>query len=337
MPLAEIVGQTVAVQCLERLVRKARLPHAMLFHGPSGCGKRATALALAQAVNCPEAAERGTACGACPVCQRIAKGIDVDVRIFEPTRNEFRREQAATLREEAFISPNALARKFLILDAAHRITPEAANLLLKVLEEPPDTTVFILLTDNPHLMLPTIKSRSMPMPFRPLSEEDAAVILKGRVPAGALPMLHAMTGGDMGRMISLASEPEMDRLTRDIQAFLDQSLLRDKRTLSPTAVAETLQEFAARIDLGGLDDTAASRARKGLVHVLESMNAVLGVKLRRRVRGEVSRPPAPSAIAALMKSVMDTIRIIEGSGHQVLALEGLAMSFQPDPDPAPKG
>jgi len=330
------MGQPVAVSCLQRLVQKMRLPHAMMFHGPTGCGKHATALALAQAVNCPNAAG-GDACGVCPVCQRIGKGIDVDVRTFEPTRNEFRREQAAFLREEAFMSPNALARKFLILDAAHRITPEAANLLLKVLEEPPDTTVFILLTDNPHLMLPTIKSRTMPLPFRPVPEEDARRILAGRVPDAALPMLHAMSGGNLGRMLSLAGEPEMDRLTRDIQDFLDQVLLRERRRMSPTSVAETIQELGARIDLGGEDDTPASKARKGLVHVLESMNAALGVKLRRRVRRETDRPPAPTAIADMMKNIIETIRIIEGSGHQTLALESLAMNFQPDSSPAPKG
>jgi len=92
-----------------------------------------------------------------------------------------------------------------------------------------------------------------------------------------------------------------------------------------------------RIDLGGEDDTPASKARKGLVHVLESMNAALGVKLRRRVRRETDRPPAPTAIADMMKNIIETIRIIEGSGHQTLALESLAMNFQPDSSPAPKG
>lgn len=319
MALRDIIGQPAAVTCLTRLAERGRVPHALLFHGPDGCGKRTTALALAAAVNCTDGAA-GDACGVCAVCGRIAKGIEVDVRTFEPTRNEFRREQAAQLRDEAFLSPNASKKKFLILDAAHHITPEAANLLLKVLEEPPDTTIFILLTDNPHLMLPTIKSRSMQIPFRPLSEPEADQALGGDVTGDKLKLLYAVSGGNLSRIRKLADEPGMDTLFDEIKKFTMGTILNPAAILPPTSTAEKLQALAERIKVGTSDDTPASRRRKGVIAVLETILSLLETVLYEAAAGS----PAPAderTLCEIMKNVIDTIRIIEGSGLQLLALE----------------
>ena len=319
MALRDIIGQPAAVTCLTRLAARERVPHALLFHGPDGCGKHTTALALASAVNC-QAHVDGDACGVCAVCGRIARGIDVDVRTFEPTRNEFRREQASQLRDEAFLSPNASKKKFLILDAAHHITPEAANLLLKVLEEPPDTTVFILLTDNPHLILPTIKSRSMQIPFRPLSEPEAAQALGGAVSGEKLKLLYAVSGGNLSKIMKLADEPGMDTLFEAIEKFTRETILHPAAVLPPTSTAERLMALAGRLKIGTSDDTPAQRLRKGVIAVLDTMLSLLESMLYDAAAGNSATADAHT-LCEIMKNLIDTIKIIEGSGLQNLALE----------------
>ena len=323
VPLKSIVGQPLAVRCLSALCAQDRMPHALLFHGPDGVGKRTTALALAQAVNCPSR-DGGDACGVCPVCDRIGRGIDVDVRIFEPARNEFLREQAVAMRDEAFMSPNQARRKFLILDAAHRITPEAANLLLKVLEEPPDTTVFVLLTDNIQRILSTISSRSMHVPFRPLSLEESGAVLRDKVDPEALPLLYAVAGGNLGMILRLSTESEMEALYDDISSFLDR-ITAPGKSYSPALGADVLASLAERINMGTEEDTPASRRRKGMVAVLETMLSLMEMKLTERVRK--TKGPSPAALCEIMENIMDTIKIIEGAGHQVLALETLSLNL----------
>ena len=325
MPLSEIVGQPIAVRCLRGLISRQRLPHALLFHGPEGVGKRTTALALAQALNCPEQVG-GDACGHCAVCRRIAAGIDVDTRLFAPVKNDFLRDQAVALREEAFMSPNTCAKKILILDAAHRITTEAANLLLKVLEEPPETTVFVLLTDNPHRLLPTIRSRTMAVPFRPLDIEEAAVALDNRVPAHALPLLHVVADGNLGRIIAMSQERDLEILQTDIKALLENVLMQTGNTISPTHAAERIQTLAERLHAGGEDDTPAAAKRKAVIAVLETMLSLLELRLRDAMRKAAD--PGPTVLARLMEILIATVRMIEGSGHPLLALEVLFMNMR---------
>lgn len=342
MPLRNIVGQSTAVKSLGALARTARLPHAMLFHGPDGVGKKTTALALAQAVNCPSAVD-GDGCGVCPICERIARGIDIDVRMFAPVKNEFLKEQANEMREEAFISPNTGKRKFLILEAAHKITNEAANLMLKVLEEPPDTTVFILITENPHLILPTIKSRTIQLPFRPVTLPEAEVILAGKVNAEALPLLYSIAGGSMGRILSLSSDETLGDLYRDIREFMERALLKPRKDMSPTRAAEDILAMAGRIDMGTVEDTDASRLRKGIVSVLETMLSLMELRLRNFASGGKLKKGAskaenistsPVGWCSMMEIIIDTIKIITGAGHSVLSLECMVMNIRKTAAPA---
>ncbi|MEW6202216.1 MAG: DNA polymerase III subunit delta', partial [bacterium] len=176
MPLRDIIGQPIAVQSLKNFLKKDTIPHAFLFHGEEGCGKHTTAVAFAQAINCTNTAD-DDACGACSTCRRIQRNTDVDVLTYEPQKKEYLVEEVNPIRKEAFYTPNTGRRKVLILEKAEALSRETGNMLLKVLEEPPPSTIFVLISDTPYHILPTIRSRSIPILFRPLQPAEMRSIL----------------------------------------------------------------------------------------------------------------------------------------------------------------
>jgi DNA polymerase-3 subunit delta' len=160
--LARVLGQPSAVATLERALSTGRVAQAYLFAGPGGVGKSLAAQALAQAALCCEAPGRG--CGQCTHCTRIAQGTHPDVRVFAPRDEGHRNLQVETLREEVLpftrFAPFEAARAFLIFPEADVSFPEhhaeAANALLKTLEEPRAQVHFVLTSDRPERLLPTI-------------------------------------------------------------------------------------------------------------------------------------------------------------------------------------
>lgn len=175
-------GQELAVRTLERALGEGRVHHAYLFAGPAHLGKTALALQLAQALNC---AGDGPPCGACAACSRIAAGTHADVRVIgvDPEAAEGPRTligigAVRDIINAAHLRPyEGKTRVFIIADA-HLLSTEAANALLKVLEEPPDDVALILLTSAPDSVLPTVRSRCQTLAFRPLPASDVARILR---------------------------------------------------------------------------------------------------------------------------------------------------------------
>lgn len=201
MPFHDVIGQARAVLFLQRAVTTGRVAHAYLFTGPAGVGKRAAALALAQALNCqqvssfefrvpglksgicnlqqhsdtqhptpntqhPESPNDG--CGECRACRNIANGQHPDVQMIEPDGATVKIEQIRTLEADAALVPYEAQWKVFILNNAERMTEAAANALLKTLEEPARNTVFVLLTSTVAALLPTIVSRCQAVTFSPL-------------------------------------------------------------------------------------------------------------------------------------------------------------------------
>lgn len=140
----------------------------MLFAGPSGIGKRFTALSLAQGLLC----ERSTAaCGQCGSCLRVEQGNHEGLKIISPEGTQIKIDQAREVIE--FLSLQRISRsRVVIIDQAQSLNPQASNALLKVLEEPPEGTFIFLIAPSPSSVLPTLRSRSRSVLFRPLSLDE---------------------------------------------------------------------------------------------------------------------------------------------------------------------
>jgi DNA polymerase-3 subunit delta' len=145
-------------------------------------GKRRTALAIAQALNCLQPRPAGDlerdACGTCPACRRIARGVHPDVIVLEPGEmGTIKIEQVRDVVDRAGYRPFEARRRVVVIDEADALVPQAQNALLKTLEEPPSASLFLLVSSIPDALLPTVQSRCPRLRFGPLSPADIATVL----------------------------------------------------------------------------------------------------------------------------------------------------------------
>jgi DNA polymerase-3 subunit delta' len=218
MPFAEIVGHGQVLALLRRAVARDRVPQSMLFAGPEGVGKRATAIALAQALNCPARRRDGgdDACGTCSTCQRVAAGRHSDVVFVD--KGDEASIKIRTLRERVLdvigYRPFEAAHRVFIIEPADDLTWEAQDALLKTLEEPPGAAILILVSAFPDTLLPTVQSRCRRVRFGPLGDADVARVLTGRlgIAADQARLLAAAAGGSVSRAVAEdAGAIEVDR------------------------------------------------------------------------------------------------------------------------------
>ena len=215
MPFREIVGHRRLVTLLSRAVAQETLPQSLLFAGTRGVGKRLTALALAETVNCVQPAQPATdaavprdACGTCASCRRIARGVHPDVLVVEPGElGSIKIEQVRDVIDRAGYRPFEGRRRVVIIDEADAMVPAAQNALLKTLEEPPPASVFVLLSATPDALLPTVLSRCQRLRFGELSPDDVAQVLMRDHEYDETEARAAAVdaGGSIGRALSAAS------------------------------------------------------------------------------------------------------------------------------------
>ncbi|MCE5268777.1 MAG: DNA polymerase III subunit delta' [Planctomycetaceae bacterium] len=250
-----IEGHDEVVEEFRRALRRGRLASSFLFAGPAGIGKRTFALKLAQAMLCQARPEDALdPCGQCPSCVQAAAGTHPDIamvakpadRAFIPLElligeREHRRREG--LCHEIGLRPYLGGRKIALIDDADYLNAEAANALLKTLEEPPPQSVLILIGTTPAKQLPTIRSRCQLIRFRPLPTEVVSRLLvaKGLVEDGtAADRLAQYSEGSVQRALELSdaglwtfrntlyqrlSEPMLDsvRLAQGVATFVDEA------------------------------------------------------------------------------------------------------------------
>ena len=203
MSFSSIYGQEGPVSVLISALEKKRVPHAFLFYGAEGIGKRTTALVFAKALNCE--AGGADACDACPSCRKIDSGNHPDILVIRPEGQFIKVADIKELQERMRFRPLEGQRRVVIIDDAERMNITSANSLLKTLEEPSPTNVFALVSSRPHLLPLTILSRCHRLRFNPVQRDVIAAFLEKELslaPDKAI-ILASSSGGSIGRAMTL--------------------------------------------------------------------------------------------------------------------------------------
>lgn len=206
MIFREIRGHRgIIEQLMEAVVRKG-VHHAYLFHGSDGVGKGTTALALAAALNCLELQD-GDSCGKCSSCLQIKRNVHPNLHWLSPQGKSIKIEQIRTLQEKLSYKRWQGNYIVIVIEDADRMTPEAGNSLLKILEEPSPGICFVLLTSRPESFLPTILSRCQRMRFSPLrAEEILALLLEKGIPREAGEPIASLSNGKPGKALTMLTD-----------------------------------------------------------------------------------------------------------------------------------
>lgn len=264
-----IVGQTEAKSRLIKMVREERVPHALLFSGREGCGNLPAAIAFAQHLYCTDRKETGS-CGVCASCSKVSKLVHPDLHLVFPiakskdvkSSDDLMKEFREAFLQNPYISlnnwfneisaenkqpiipveeANDILRKLsytsyegsykmMIIWQPEKMNAESANKLLKILEEPPEQTIFILVSNNPEQLLATIFSRVQQIPFYSISEEDiaAALVERFKINAEVAKQTAILANGSYSEALHLVSQNEENvSFLTNFQAFMRLALKFD--------------------------------------------------------------------------------------------------------------
>jgi DNA polymerase III delta' subunit len=171
----EVLGNSRVKRILRLALEKNRVPNSIIFSGPKGVGKKNLAFILAKAINCEK--KKTDACDECASCLAIAGRRMPDIWVIEPEKQVLQIDQMRAMRQAAYMRPMISRKRVFIVDEAEKMNDESSNCLLKVLEEPPLFSHIILLTSNPDMILPTIKSRCQILYFTPIGKAEIEKVL----------------------------------------------------------------------------------------------------------------------------------------------------------------
>lgn len=224
-----IIGHQQIVEQLQHTVASDRIAGAYLFVGPTGVGKETVARYFAQLIFCQQDAQPPTVCGACLACRKVDSGNHPDLQFIRPDGSELKIEQIRELQKQIIYEPLEAHRKVYILTDVDRMNNYAENALLKTLEEPPASSVLILLTSNIRVLLPTTRSRCQILQFHPMSTQELTETLveKFSVAPEQATTLAIAADGAIGKALAQLEKgdarseevPEILRETDPLAAF----------------------------------------------------------------------------------------------------------------------
>jgi DNA polymerase-3 subunit delta' len=298
MPFRDVIGHRRIVELLSRSAARDSLPPSLIFAGPADAAKRLTARAVAQALNCPSPlvpspasrapnpqassprplADAVDACGVCATCARIARNVHPDVLVVEPgDMGSIKIEQVRDVVERVAYRPFEGRRRIIIIDEADRMVSAAQNALLKTLEEPPSSSIFILITSRIDVLLPTVRSRCIRLWFAegaPLETDVEARDVAQRVLAFAAATADPRRRIDAAKQLleNTGSGGASDRAQVAVHLQAMSSLLRDVELVATRADTSRLANADVK---PALDRLAASYHGDRGLHAFAAVDQAL--------------------------------------------------------------
>jgi DNA polymerase-3 subunit delta' len=246
----DIIGHPRALDILQSMLLSEEIPHALLFMGEAGIGKRTVALTFAQTLLCherqiPEGDSEGwiEPCNRCLSCKKLADQNHPDLTIVEPEGSTIKIEQIRALQERIVYKPLDGPKRIILIDPADKMNAAAANGLLKTLEEPPTHAILILITSKPFSLPETILSRCQKISFYPLSLSQVETLLTERKgwSTQEARLIASLTGGDLGEALSLEIESARE-LEAGLYTLVSEKTLTDYEALFDAAAAHSRDE-----------------------------------------------------------------------------------------------
>jgi len=340
-----VIGQDAAVA---RLMAGVPAPvHAYLLAGPPGSGKREAARAFAAALLCPSGGD-----GTCRDCRLALAGEHPDVREIERTAAAISIEQARDITTMASRTPVEGNRKVLILHEFHLVRDDAAAALLKTIEEPPASTVFLILADDVPPELVTIASRCSRIDFRPVPHDlvVAALVGDGAEPDAAA-LVAEVAGGDLDRARLLAADPglaarrdafhrlptQLDGHGATVMAATDELLglidgaaqpLKERHATEAAELDRRTAQFGERRgDRKDVEDRHKRELRRHRTDELKSgLVALAGAYRDRLAEGTL---PDPTSGVAAVRMIHEVIEALDRNPNERLVLESLLLRLPP--------
>ncbi|SDF22084.1 DNA polymerase III subunit delta' [Sporomusa acidovorans] len=323
----EVVGhQTVAAR-LKSMLSAGKIPHALLFAGPAGIGKSLAARVVSAGILC--SSDQDKPCGQCHSCRLFSRNAHPDFSLLVPEGATIKIDQIRLLKSFAALTPAVSSGRVCLIDNAELMTVQAANSLLKLLEEPPPGFVFILVAGTGKPLLPTILSRCWKVQFHLLPAQvlEDALIQKGYAPEAAA-VAARLSGGRMGKALNLLAPDGL--ALRNMAAQMLTVLQKDDMT---AIWAETTR-------LAGLEAKDIIIVLEFFLYLLRDLLLIAGryseqliynIDLTRQLAGLVPFWPEKRSMAA-MAAVKNTIRALEANANARLALEELLILLKDCPE-----
>lgn len=240
----DIIGHEQVIHHMQNAIRQKKFSHAYLLCGEAGSGKRLAAEAFAKTILCEEGGI--VACGKCKSCKQAESGNHPDFRVVVREKatlgvKEIREQVTADVQ----IKPYSSEYKIFLIDEAEKMTEEAQNALLKTIEEPPEYAVFLLLCSRQELLLETVLSRCVLLPFYPVTAGKIKQFLmeKKGVPDYLAESAAAFSGGLVGRAVQYAESEEFSEQRNEVLR-----LVKQIDGMSMAEITESVKAFAAKKD-----------------------------------------------------------------------------------------
>ena len=234
MSLSQLLGNEQLKQNLQTSLQKGRVSHFYLISGPDGSGKKTLARLLAAAILCRSETKP---CMQCNACRKVMSDTHPDfITVTDPEHKYIPVDLVRDIRDDMFVRPNEADKKIYLFP--QELRTEGQNALLKILEEPPSYGVFMLLTDNPEKLLPTVRSRSTELRLQGLDPAVLTGELRRRCPDADAQTVEAAaerSGGYLGQALELLQQERTvsERTEGFAESFCKKDPVRLLQTLAP--------------------------------------------------------------------------------------------------------